>query len=101
MSARWRLKERRKHHLAGSTPSLSTALRQVRMRIVSLQDRRAVEVFVSRLMGVAHLAEVTGRGRVARALEQVAAQLAAQHTQTRDVRPALTKVLCKIEALAA
>jgi hypothetical protein len=81
-----RMLERRRENYAGPAPSLSMAMRQLRMRVLDAQGAQAAP-FAERLRGVAQLARMQNEPGVANALGQLATGLA--NARGADVRQKL------------
>lgn len=78
--------ERRRENYAGSAPSLSIAMRQLRMRVLDAQGT-AAPAFADRLRGVAEIARLQNEPAVSNTLNQLAAALAG--ARGADMRPQL------------
>lgn len=81
-----RLKERRRMNCANSPPPLSTALRQLRMRVLDAQGSGA-KTFADRAHGCAILAEMNAEHDAADALSAMA--MKAARWGGPDLRPSL------------
>lgn len=81
-----RMLERRRENYAGPAPSLSIAMRQLRMRVLEAQGSQA-PAFAERLRGVALIARMHNEPGVSNALNQLAGGLAA--ARGADVRQKL------------
>jgi hypothetical protein len=91
-----RMLERRRENYAGRAPSLSIAMRQLRMRVLDAQGAQAAP-FADRLRGVAHLARMHNEPAVSNALTQLATALAA--SRDADVRNKLYAALDRAHGL--
>jgi hypothetical protein len=90
-----RVRERRRYDYAGNAPPLNTALRQLRMRILSAQGPGAAALS-DRARAVAMLAAQQGEHDAAHELSAFAA--AALRGRNADVRPDLYKDLDRVHA---
>jgi hypothetical protein len=78
-----RVRERRHYNHAGPPPSLSIAMRQLRMRVLEAQGA-GVAPFCERLRGVAHIARMHNEPSVSNALNTLAGTLAASRLDARN-----------------
>lgn len=78
--------ERRRENYAGPAPSLSIAMRQLRMRVLDAHGATA-PVFAERLRGVAQIARLQNEPGVSNTLNQLASALDA--SRGADVRQKL------------
>lgn len=90
-----RLRERRRYDIAGQPPSLSIALRQLRMRVLDAQGPGAAS-FANRAQGVAHIARMHHEQRTAEVLIQLAATVS--RARGADIRQSLYGVLDRAQA---
>jgi hypothetical protein len=90
-----RVRERRRYDCAGNAPPLSTALRQLRMRILDARGPGAAALS-DRAGAVATLAVAQGEYDAAQALSALAAT--ALRGRTVDVRPSLYQDLDRVHA---
>lgn len=81
-----RMLERRRENYAGSAPSLSIAMRQLRMRVLDARGRGAT-AFADRAHGVSILARMNDEPDAADALESLA--MIAMRAGSADCRPSL------------
>lgn len=88
--------ERRRENYAGPAPSLSIALRQLRMHVLDATGE-AAPAFANRLRAVALISRMHNEPGVANALTQLAASLAA--ARGADVRQHLYAGLDRAHAL--
>ena len=70
-----RLFERRSESSDTTPPSLATALRQLRLRCLDLQDAEGVAAFRARAVATAQLAERCGEAKVGERLTRLSEQL--------------------------
>jgi hypothetical protein len=89
-----RLGERREYDYGGNTPSLSAAVRQLRMHVLEAYGPGAAK-FIERVRAVAWLAEQLEEQRAAAHLHKIAAVMQ-QQGQTKDMRNALYGALDKV-----
>jgi hypothetical protein len=85
-----RLRERRRDNRASTPPPLSTALRQLRLRVLDAQGP-GVDAFVDRVHGTATLAEMQNEPEVAYELGALGAVL--DRTCIKDARVNIYKTL--------
>lgn len=85
-----RMLDRRRENYSGPAPSLSIAMRQLRMRVLDARGRGA-NAFADRAHGVAILARMNDEPDVADALESLA--MTAMRSGTADCRPSLYRAL--------
>jgi hypothetical protein len=71
----FRMLERRRENYAGPAPSLSIAMRQLRMRVLDAQGAQA-PLFADRLRGVAQIARIHNEPGASNALNALATTLA-------------------------
>lgn len=90
-----RIRERRRYNCACNPPPLSTALRQLRMRVLEAEGARAA-AFANRVRGTALLAQMQGETNAANALSALAAS--ATRGSSGDVRPSLYQGLDRAHA---
>lgn len=90
-----RIRERRRYDYVGNAPPLSTALRQLRMRILDARGPTAA-ILSDRALAIATLAASHGEHEAAHELSAFAAS--ALRGRTSDVRPALYKQLDRVHA---
>jgi hypothetical protein len=81
-----RMLERRRENYAGPAPSLSIAMRQLRMRVLDAQGA-AAPAFADRLRGVAQIARIHNEPGTSNVLNALAASLAG--ARGADVRQRL------------
>jgi hypothetical protein len=81
-----RLRERRRYDQAAQPPSLSIAMRQLRMRVLDAQGERT-GAFADRIRGTAQIARLHNEPAVSNALNTLANQLSA--ARGADIRQAL------------
>src|ERR1700754_488692 len=81
-----RLRERRRYDQAAQPPSLSIAMRQLRMRVLDAQGARTV-AFADRIRGTAQIARLHNEPGVSNVLNSLANQLSA--ARAADIRQAL------------
>ena len=93
----FRMLERRRENYAGPAPSLSIAMRQLRMRVLDAQGA-AAPAFAERLRGVALIARSNNEPAVSNALNQLATALVA--SRGADVRQKLYAGLDRAHAMA-
>ena len=91
-----RLRERRRANRAGDPPPLSTALRQLRLRVLDARGS-GVEAFVSRVESTALLAEMQGEPDVAFELANLGMTL--DHTCLDDARENIYATLDRAHGL--
>lgn len=92
----FRMLERRRENYASPAPSLSIAMRQLRVRVLDAHGA-AAPGFVERLRGVALIARMHNEPSVANALNQLAAGLS--NARGADVRPKLHAGLDRAHAM--
>lgn len=90
-----RLLDRRENNLAGPPPPLSTALRQLRLRVLEAYGER-LEIFITRVESTALLARLNNEPDASAALLRLAA--VAYLGKSRDVRPDLIDMLDRAHA---
>lgn len=90
-----RMHERRRDNLASPPPPLSTAMRQLRLRVLDAHGA-GMDAFITRAHGVATLARAQGEHATAAALLSLATMAA--HSRLSDVRPALYEALDRAHA---
>lgn len=81
-----RLRERRRYDCSGPAPSLSVAMRQLRMRILDARGVGAA-AFADRTQAVALLAQLNGEPDAESELQSLA--MIAMRGRAADIRPAL------------
>jgi hypothetical protein len=91
-----RLLDRRKDDVVGNPPSLRTALRQLRLRVMDTQKRAGADAFLMRVQATASLAAAHGEDKVARMLMQLAKHLA--RANGADVRQQIYDALDTVTA---
>lgn len=91
-----RLFERRRENRAGNPPPLSTALRQLRLRVLDARGA-GVDAFVRRLHGTAQLAELQGENDAAFELSNLGMTL--DRTRIEDARASIYATLDRAHAL--
>ncbi|MEZ6022957.1 MAG: hypothetical protein R3C16_05990 [Hyphomonadaceae bacterium] len=89
-----RLRERREYDYGGNPPSLSAAVRQLRMHVIEAHGPEA-EKFIERLEAVAALAESAEETTAAALLRRVATVM--RQNSERDMRNALYTALDKVQ----
>lgn len=89
-----RLLDRRKDDVSSRPPSLRTALRQLRMRVLDTQDAASVEAFVARVQSTVTLAAIHDEPKVGDMLSRMAIHL--MRANGADVREQLYRALDKI-----
>lgn len=94
-----RLLERRESSDAAQPPAIRTALRQLRMRVLEVNDQDNLDRFRERAQAVANLAAVQGLEEIASLLAVFAASLADKSLMLGDLQEALYAELDRIEAL--
>jgi hypothetical protein len=90
-----RLRERRRYDYASRPPSLSTALRQLRMHVIDAQGPAGVREFADRTRAVALLAEMAKEHEAAIELQRLSMRL----TLSRDGRPAIYDALDRVQGV--
>jgi len=90
-----RVRERRRYDYVGAPPSLTIALRQLRMRVIDAHGQGAA-IFAERARAVAELARIQKEFDAADALTALA--LTATRGVYRDERPALYDGLARVHA---
>ena len=88
--------DRRREDRAGTPPPLSTALRQLRLRVLDAQGT-GVNAFVNRVQGTAALAELQNEPEVAFELNNLG--LALDRTCLNDARVNIYKTLDRAHAM--
>jgi hypothetical protein len=91
-----RFNERRQDDYVGTPPPLSTALRQLRLRVLDAQGE-GVSAFVNRVEGTAVLAEMQNEPEVAFELKTLGMTL--HGTSIKDTRANIYKTLDRAHAL--
>jgi hypothetical protein len=89
-----RLGERREYDYGGNTPSLSAAVRQLRMHVLDAHGP-GVAKFIERVRAVAWLAEEAEEQKAAAHLHKIAAVMH-QQGKIKDMRNALYGALDKV-----
>ena len=90
-----RMLERRRENYAGPAPSLSIAMRQLRMRVLDAQGA-AAPAFAERMRGVAHLARMHNEPGTSNVLNALASTLAG--ARGADIRQKLYEGLDRANA---
>lgn len=90
-----RLNERREYDYGGNAPSLSAAVRQLRMHVLDAHGQDGVGKFVQRVKAVAWLAEQVNEQKAAAHLYKIAQVLMHQGAE-KDMRNALYGALDKV-----
>jgi hypothetical protein len=80
------VRDRRRYNYAGHAPSLSIAMRQLRMRVLDAQGARTA-AFAERIRGTAQIAHFHNEPSVSNVLDGLANRLAA--ARGGDIRQAL------------
>ena len=82
-----RMRERRHEDYAGRAPCMSTALRQLRIRVIDARGKAGVSAFVDRTNAVARLASLNSEHEAAQILLSLAATIARARDQ--DIRESM------------
>lgn len=90
-----RLLDRRKDNVASRPPSLRTALRQLRMRVIEAEGAAGAEAFVQRVQSIVTLAAIHDEPKVSEMLSRMAIHL--MRANGADVREQLYRALDKIQ----
>jgi hypothetical protein len=90
-----RMRERRQYNYAGPPPSLSQALRQLRMHVIDARGAQGVGAFMDRTMGVTVLAEMADETDAAHLLSRLSAGL--PRAKEQDMRPAIYAALDRVQ----
>lgn len=90
-----RLNERREYDYGGAAPSLSAAVRQLRMHVLDAHGPEGAAKFVQRVNAVAGLAAQVNELKAAAHLHKIA-QVMTQQGASRDMRNALYPALEKV-----
>jgi len=93
-----RLRERRRDDCAGTPPPLTTALRQLRMRVIEARGAGAA-TFADRAQSVALLAQINNEYEASDTLSSLA--MTAARGREHDVRPILYQGLDRAHASLA
>lgn len=91
-----RLLDRRKESVSTRAPSLRTALRQLRMRILEAEGAAGVEAFIARTQSTVTLAAIHDEPKVGDMLSRMAIHL--MRAGDADVRQQLYTALDQIQA---
>jgi|CXWL01.1.fsa_nt_gi hypothetical protein len=91
-----RLLDRRKDDVSGRPPSLRTALRQLRMRVIETQNAAGVEAFIARVQATVTLAAIHDEPKVGDMLSRMAIHL--MRANGVDVREQLYNAIDRIQA---
>lgn len=94
-----RLLERREAGDAAQPPAVRTALRQLRMRVLEVNDQDSLDRFRARAQAVADLARVQGYEDVANSLTALATSLAGRSPALGHLQEALYGALDRVETL--
>lgn len=89
-----RVRERRQENYASRPPSLSAALRQLRMHVLEAQGPGAA-AFAQRAKGVSLLADIQNEGKAGMMLARIA--LTMGQAGSRDLRTALYDALDRVQ----
>jgi hypothetical protein len=89
-----RLLDRRKEEVSGRPPSLRTALRQLRMRVLEAEGA-GTEAFIARVQAVVTLAAIHDEPKAGEMLSRMALHL--MRSKSLDVRQQLYRALDKIQ----
>lgn len=95
-NAALRVRERRRHDYAQGAPSLSAALRQLRMHVLEARGP-ALTGFIQRILGVTLLAEMQHEPDAAFMLSRLATQLGRE--PDRDMRPEIYDTLDRVQGV--
>lgn len=90
-----RLNERREYDYGGNAPSLSAAVRQLRMHVLDAHGPEGAAKFVERVSAVAWLAEQANEPKAAAHLHKIA-QVMIQQGAQKDMRNALYPALERV-----
>jgi hypothetical protein len=90
-----RLGERREYDYGGNTPSLSAAVRQLRMHVLDAHGQDGSKKFVARVKAVAWLAEQVNELKAAAHLLKIAQVMEHQGAE-KDMRNALYPALDRV-----
>lgn len=96
----FRLFDRRAEKAGMAPPSLSTALRQLRLRCLDTHDAEGLAAFCSRALAVMKLAEAYGDVELALSLSRLVEELQ-QRTDYDAIAEDLERIMTDIEAAAA
>lgn len=90
-----RLRERRQYNYAGRAPSLSQAIRQLRMHVIDARGPQGVGTFIDRANAVAILAEMAEEVEAAHLLTRLAAGMS--RAREADMRTAVYAALDRVQ----
>ncbi|WP_395646166.1 hypothetical protein [Terricaulis sp.] len=90
-----RLRERRQYDYAGRAPSLSQAIRQLRLHVIDARGPQGAGAFMDRANAVAMLADMSEETEAAHMLTRLAAGMG--RARDTDMRPQIYAALDRIQ----